>query len=69
MTEAAFTAEDLLALDRAIAKGVKIVKYTDKEITYRTLEEMLQIRDFMNSCINGTKRGLKTFAQTSKGFC
>lgn len=40
----AFTLDQLTALDAAIAQGTLIVKYSDKEVTYRTLEEMMQIR-------------------------
>jgi hypothetical protein len=66
-----FTAEDLAALESAIAKGVKTVKYTDKEITYRSLDEMLKIRDMIRNCLglNGNQRGLRRVAQTDKALC
>lgn len=42
-----FTFERLEALEAAIAEGVKRVKYTDKEVEYRSIAEMLQVRDIM----------------------
>lgn len=43
----AFTTEQLTALENAIAEGVKRVKYQDKEVEYRSLEEMITLRDAM----------------------
>ena len=42
-----FTEENLKSLELAIAEGAKRVKYSDKEIEYRSLDEMLKIRDLM----------------------
>jgi hypothetical protein len=59
----AFKQEDLQKLEEAIAQGALRVRYSDKEVTYRSLAEMLQIRDLMlrhlkkgekNSFINPT---------------
>ena len=50
----AFTAENLLALESAIVEGVRRVKYTDKEVEYRSIDEMFRIRDLMRG-----KLGLK----------
>jgi hypothetical protein len=67
MSSSVWTQADLDALDQAIAKGVKSVKYTDKEIVYRTLSEMLQLRDFIKNCLTNTSRQrLRTYASTSK---
>lgn len=43
----AFTQDQLTALDEAIALGSLTVKYADKEVTYRSLNEMLTIRDLI----------------------
>lgn len=43
----AFTMARLEALEAAIAEGVFRVKYSDKEVQYRSLAEMMQIRDIM----------------------
>lgn len=49
-----FTLERLEALEAAIADGVLSVQYSDKNITYRSMKEMLQARDLMRR-----KLGLK----------
>lgn len=43
----AFTIEQLIILDESIAQGALTVKYADKEVTYRSLSDMLQLRDLM----------------------
>lgn len=40
----AYTQAQLDELTRAIAQGARVVKYEDKEITYRNLEEMRSLR-------------------------
>lgn len=42
-----FTVEALEAIEGAILQGVQTVKYTDKEVTYRSLNEMMRIRDLL----------------------
>jgi len=70
MSSTNFTAEDLAALEQAIAKGVMRVKYTDKEITYRSLDEMLKIRDIMRNCLGITSnKSLRKVASTNKALC
>lgn len=39
----AWTIEEYNSLKAAIATGAKTVKYADKEVTYRSLEEMAAI--------------------------
>lgn len=59
-----FTLEALQSLEEAILQGVQTVKYSDKEITYRSLDEMLRVRDML-------KEKLGQGGQTSndnKGF-
>lgn len=48
----AFTLENLSILESALVKGVRRVKYADKEIEYRTINEMNQIRNMMISALN-----------------
>lgn len=43
----AFTLDQLTTLDAAIAQGALTVKYADKEVTYRSLKEMLELRGLM----------------------
>lgn len=47
----AFTQDKLDALEEAIADGALKVKYSDKEIEYRSLKEMLKIRDIMRKAL------------------
>lgn len=42
-----FTLDQLNALDEAIAGGVLKVKYADKEVEYRSLSDMLRLRQLM----------------------
>lgn len=42
-----FTQAQIEALEKAIAEGTLRVKYQDREVTYRSLEEMLQILNIM----------------------
>lgn len=65
-----FTLDDLAALEQAIAKGVKTVKYTDRELTYRSIDEMLKVRDLIRDCLglNGEGRGRRRLATHNKGL-
>jgi hypothetical protein len=42
-----WTTADLVALDKAIALGALRVQYTDFTAEYRSLDEMLRLRDLM----------------------
>jgi len=42
-----FTQAQIEALEKAIAEGTLRVKYQDREVTYRSLEEMLEILSLM----------------------
>ena len=74
----AFTIENLELLEQAIVEGVKRVKYSDKEVEYRSLDEMIKIRNLMRKelCIgtsSKTEKGLfggrRINAKHSKGLC
>lgn len=41
----AYTQADLTAIEEAIKSGALTVKYQDREVTYRSLDELLRIRD------------------------
>lgn len=74
--KSAFTVENLEALEEAIAGGEKRVKYTDKEVEYRSLDEMLKIRDLMRKKLGlgkscgekGLFGGTRVTAKHSKGL-
>lgn len=74
----AFTAENLELLEQAIVEGVKRVKYSDKEVEYRSLDEMIKIRNLMRKelCTGSTSKtdkglfgGRRINAKHSKGLC
>lgn len=52
----AFTTEQLEAVERAIASGSLQVRYADKMRVYRSLDELLRIRDIMRTSlgVNGS---------------
>lgn len=43
----AWTQADLDALNKSIANGTLSVSYADRRVQYRTLDEMLKIRNLM----------------------
>jgi len=53
----AFTQDQLNKLDEAIADGALEVKYRDRTVTYRSLSEMLKIRDLMRKDLGIIKKG------------
>lgn len=55
MSNTSFTEAQLIALESAIADGALKVKYSDKEVEYRSLEEMLKIRDIMRNSLGLNK--------------
>jgi hypothetical protein len=68
-TLSTFTQAKLDALEDAIAEGALTVKYADKQITYRSLAEMMQIRDLMRKELGVTKSGnRRVYAKFSKGL-
>lgn len=64
-----FTEENLAALEQAIATGSREVWYGDKRVAYRSLDEMLRIRDLMRESV-GKKDANQSriFTKFSKGF-
>ncbi len=52
-----YTPEMLAALELAIAQGARDVYYGDKRVSYRSLDEMLRIRDLMRRELGMTNKG------------
>lgn len=44
-----YTVEQYVALRSAIAEGVRQVQYSDKMITYRSVDEMIRILELMKA--------------------
>ena len=65
----AWTQEMLTALEEAIAKGVLIVRYQDKEIRYRSLDEMMKIRNEIRKSLGLVDKGGRLRVKTNKGLC
>jgi len=70
MSNGEITEKDLETLEKAIAQGVLTVKYTDKEIRYRSIDDMLKARDFIRNKLGleTAPRGTRRVAQFSKGL-
>lgn len=66
----AYTLQQLQALDTAIAQGTRTVKYGDKWVEYRSLDEMLRIRNLMAEELGLNKQAAsnRRFASFSKGI-
>jgi len=69
----AYTLEQVAALEAAIAEGALTVKYADKQVTYRSLDEMLRILGIMRGDLGldgdtGAGRGGIVYPNFSKGL-
>ena len=64
-----YTLEDLASLERAISTGTRDVFYGDKRVTYRSLDEMLRIRNIMRAelGVSSTEKRV-IYPQHSKGL-
>ncbi|MNF12045.1 hypothetical protein D3C80_2134130 [compost metagenome] len=45
----AYTQAHLAAVERAIARGEKTVRYTDRTVEYRSVDELMRARDLIRS--------------------
>ena len=54
----------------AIAQGALTVKYADKEVTYRSLSDMLRIKQLMETDlgINSAANGRRVYAKFKTGL-
>lgn len=48
-----WTSTDLTAIETAIASGELRVKFSDREVQYRSIDELLRARDIIKSSIAG----------------
>lgn len=65
----AFTTAQLTAIEEAIASGQLRVKYADKEVEYRSLSEMKQVRDLMRRDLGLISSGsTRIYPTVSKGI-
>ena len=62
-----FTEAGLLAVEEAIAGGFLRVKYEDKEVWYRDLNELLKTRDLISKRL-GQGTTTRTFGSYKKDY-
>lgn len=66
---ATYTLDQYNKLNEAIAQGALRVKYADKEVEYRSLNEMLRIRDLMAEELGIKKSGNgRLYGRFNKGL-
>lgn len=64
----AWTIEQYNALDDAIAQGVTQVMYGNKMVIYRSLDEMLRLRNTMRQELGLNTSRKRLFGRHSKGL-
>ncbi|OHD34707.1 MAG: hypothetical protein A2004_00020 [Spirochaetes bacterium GWC1_61_12] len=66
----AYTLEQYSALQAAIAEGALTVRYADKSVQYRSLDEMMRILKLMATelGLNSNNDGGRRYASFSKGY-
>lgn len=57
-----WTESDLTAIEAALARGELSVRYEDKQVTYRSVDEMLRIREMIAGSLRSST------AQPSSAF-
>jgi len=62
-----FTQAHLDALNTAIASGELTVRYGDTTVTYRSLDELLRVRDMVKADLQVTTAQTYTLGGFSKG--
>ncbi|MFY1071726.1 MULTISPECIES: phage head-tail joining protein [Pseudomonas] len=45
----AYTQAHLAAVERAIARGERVVRYSDRTVEYRTVDELIKARDLIRT--------------------
>lgn len=64
----AWTLDNLTALEDAIAQGVTQVMYGNKLVIYRSLDEMMKLRQTMRQELGLNTAPKRLFAKHSKGL-
>lgn len=66
----AFTLEQYESLKSAVAEGALSVRYADKSVTYRSLDEMLRLLKLMATelGLNTNNDGGRRYVSFSKGY-
>ena len=64
---ATWTAEDLAAIEEAIASGILRVEYNDRDVTYRSVKELKEARVLIRRSLGLTNRGNRILCESKKG--
>jgi hypothetical protein len=64
----AYTQEQYDALKAAIAGGELSVRYADRSVTYRSIDEMIRILRLMESDLGVNASSSRRYTSFSKGF-
>lgn len=70
--EPTWTADDLAAIEQAIATGATRVKYADREVSYSSLTDLIRARDLIRralGCVPADGSRNRRYASFSKGLC
>ena len=63
-----YTEEDLEAVRRVLANGVRSDQFADRSTTYRSLDELLRLEERIADSLAKRPRPKQSFAVASKGF-
>jgi len=63
-----YTAAQITALEKAIATGALQVRYGDRSVTYRSLDEMRSLLAEMKGQVQGVVRTRQVRLRSNKGF-
>lgn len=64
----AFNQQQIDALEKAISQGALKVKYQDREVQYRSLDEMMSILNMMQKAVGNSSGKLRVITpEFSKG--
>ena len=67
----AFTQDDVVRIERALAKGEHIVRFADRIVEYRSVQELIEARDRMLnelSKVGGRRARIVRLFHAGKGW-
>jgi len=64
----AFQQSDLDEIEKAIGSGALMVKFADREVTYRNMDEMMRARDLIRKELGLTCKTGRIYANFDKGL-
>jgi hypothetical protein len=64
-----YTQEQLDAIKAALAEGVKVVRWKDKWLEYRSFDEMKKIINEMEKALRKKAKTVRCYGKFDKGTC